>query len=107
MSMLVNGKEIDYSRLPLHMQYGFMLWIEYGIKPGDFGWAVITNNLFNAYNHADHTNLARMKDIIMFFYNDAPSQCYGSLEKAKMWIESKNEGLEISTKEHELGINKI
>jgi hypothetical protein len=86
MNMIVNGKQIDYSRLPEHMRDGFMRWIEYGIEPGDFGMAVICNNLFEAFGRADATNIARMKDIIMFFYNDAPSQCYGSRAKADAWI---------------------
>jgi len=28
-----------------------------------------------------------MADIVKFFYNEAPSACWGSLEKMEKWIE--------------------
>ena len=87
--MKINGREIDYSRLPEHMRDGFMRWIEYGIEPGHFGMAIICNDLFEAFRRADSTNLARMKDIVTFFYNEAPSGCYGSKEKAIAWIKAR------------------
>ena len=65
------------------------MWIDHGIEPGHFCMAVITNDLFEAFGRADDTNIARMKDIIMFFYNDAPSGCYGSRAKAIAWQEAR------------------
>jgi hypothetical protein len=89
MGITVNGAEIDYSRLPEHMRDGFMRWIEYGIEPGSFGMAIICNDLFEAFGRADSTNIARMKDIIQFFYNDAPSGCFGSRTKAAAWMQAR------------------
>lgn len=91
MAIQVNGANIDYSRLPEHVRGGFERWIEYGISPGNFGWAVIINDLFKAVAYADKINLARMKDIIMFFYRNAPNGCYGSVEKAKAWQKARRE----------------
>jgi len=87
----VNRAKIDYSRLPENMQGAFQRWIELGIEAGHFGMAVICNDLFEAFARADATNLARMEDIILFFYNDAPSQCYGSRAKADAWIKTRRE----------------
>lgn len=87
--MKVNGGDIDYSRLPEHMREGAANWIEYGIDPGHFLSAVICNDLFEAYARADETNRVRMFDIVCFFYNDAPSGCYGSRAKMEAWVKAR------------------
>lgn len=70
---------INYSTLPF--------WIENGIYPGGFLTAVIHNDLVEAIGRADHINRVRIADIVSFFYNEAPSSCWGSPEKAKKWHE--------------------
>jgi len=75
----------DYSKLPEHMRAGAKLWIENGIATGGFLCAVIENNLKEAFVCADDINLARMRDIVGFFYDEAPGGCWGSPEKAKEW----------------------
>lgn len=39
-----------------------------------------------AFSRADHINRARMEDIVSFFYNEAPAQCWGSVETMNGWI---------------------
>ena len=95
--MKVDGAEVNYSRLPEHMRGAFQRWIDYGIEPGSFGMAVICNDLFEAFGYADQTNTACMKDIISFFYNDAPSQCYGSRTKASAWMMARRSATETDT----------
>lgn len=63
-------------RLPEHMR-----------ESSSFMRAVLTNDLMGAFAHADETNAACMKGWVLFLYNHAPSECYGSLEKLNAWHE--------------------
>ena len=83
--------DIDYELLPEHMRGAARRYIETGIPPGSFLQAVICNDLREALGRADHINAANMQDIVGFFYNEAPSQCWGSLENMKTWIQLRNE----------------
>ena len=78
---------IDYSRLPEHIQGGVRRYIEDGIPPGSFLQAVMSNNLKESFMYADDTNIERMFDIVDFFYNEAPIECWGSKEKMSHWVE--------------------
>jgi hypothetical protein len=80
--------DINYGRLPPHLQGGVRRYIEEGIPPGDFLTAVITNNLRLAVGHADSTSLAALTDIVRFFHNESPSGCWGTPEKMKLWMET-------------------
>ena len=79
--------DIDYSGLPEHIRGGVQRYIEHGIQPGDFLEAVICNNLKESFKRADNTNIRRMFDIVYFFYNEAPINCWGSPERMKQWME--------------------
>lgn len=83
----MNTTEIDYSKLPEHMQDGMRLYIERGIEPGSFLYAVLCNDLMGAFGRADSVNQSRIKDYCQFLYNDAPSQSHGSAAKVNAWIE--------------------
>jgi len=75
----------NYSMLPEHMRGGAQRWIENGILPGSFMTAVLQNNLTEALNRADSINKERLHDIVAFFYNEAPSACWGSPEQVEEW----------------------
>lgn len=75
----------DYSRLPEQNRAGAKLWIENGILPGEFLVAVISNNLKETFMRADEENIRRMFDVVSFWYNEAPSQCWGSADKVARW----------------------
>ena len=81
-------QDLDYGRLPQHLQGGVKRYIEQGIPPGDFLTAVITNNLLLAISHADDTSLAALPEIVRFFYNESPGGCWGTPEKMKLWLET-------------------
>ena len=83
--------DINYDRLPEHMRGTAKRYIEYGINPGSFLSAVICNDLFGAYCKADWINEKHMRDWIMFFYNDAPYQCFGSREAMDAWMKGRRE----------------
>ena len=80
--------DINYGRLPPHLQGGVKRYIEEGVPPGGFLTAVITNNLRLAIGHADPTSLAALTDIVRFFHNESPSDCWGTPEKMKLWMET-------------------
>lgn len=87
---------IDYSTLPMHTQRGVKDYIENRIPTGGFLHAVITNDLKEAFGRADDINRDRMFDIVSFFYNQAPINCWGSVKAYDDWI--KNEPTNTKTK---------
>lgn len=77
--------EIDYNLLPRHLRGGVREYIEHGHPPGHFLTAVIKNDLGNACSHADETCRVALFGIVSFFYNEAPSQCWGSPDRMQAW----------------------
>jgi len=61
-------------------------YIRHGIPPGSFLTAVIENNLSEAVGRADDENLENLPAFPAYFYNEAPSPCWGSPEKRRAWI---------------------
>lgn len=80
------------SFVPHHMRDGFKLWIEKGIEPGSFGMAILTNNLAEAFGRADHINKPNIGTIVSWFYNFAPSACWGSEENISSWPDKLRSG---------------
>jgi len=76
----------DYSKLPDYMQGGMQRYIEDGIDPGDFLFAVLSNNLSEAVQCADCTNIEKLPDYVMFMYWEIPSTAWGSKELVHQWI---------------------
>jgi len=60
-----------------------------GTPPGDFLWAVLTNNLAESFRRADMDNLANMREIVAYCWNHIPADCWGSPKKVEAWIEMK------------------
>jgi hypothetical protein len=83
---------MNYNRLPCHMRSSMKNYIEHRILPGQFLCAVLENNLCRAVGHADVINITKLKDFVEFLYNDAPSECWGSRERVRSWIERNATG---------------
>jgi hypothetical protein len=77
-----------WSLIPEHMRSGLRLYIEEGIPPGDFLYAVLTNNLRETVIRADEINRANIVNWVKFLRSHAPSECWGSVERYNAWIES-------------------
>ncbi len=77
---------INYDRLPEHIRGGVQRYIEEGCPVGSFLAAVISNDLKESFGCADEVNRQRLFDIVSFFYNEAPSPCWGSPEKMRAWL---------------------
>lgn len=64
-------------------------YIDDRIEPGHFLAAVICNDLNEAVGRADDGNLSNLPAFVAYFYNEAPSQCWGSKEQMGAWLEGK------------------
>ena len=74
--------------LPEHMIGGVVRYVLHGIKAGGFMDAVIRNDLFKAVGKADDVNREYLHAYCNFFYNHAPSNCFGSQDKRDAWIKA-------------------
>lgn len=77
---------LRYERLPYHLRGGVQRYIEQGIPPGDFMLAVLSNDLREACGRADELNQHLLWEIVSWFYNEAPSPCWGSPAKVDAWL---------------------
>lgn len=75
--------------IPDRMMPSIRRYIENRVKPGNFLSEVICNNLKEAVGRADEENMANLPAYVAYFYNEAPSPCWGSKEKFEEWL--KNE----------------
>jgi hypothetical protein len=79
----------NWGRIPERMRGGIERYIEHGVPPGDFLQAVIKNDLRHACDRADDENRYLLWDYVLYFYNYAPSECWGSEEQYKAWLAAK------------------
>jgi len=77
--------DINYEMLPERLRGGMRRWIEHGIVPGYFLEAVLSNDLVRAITAADATNLAAMREIAVFMYQEAPAGCWRTNERIRVW----------------------
>jgi len=75
--------------IPDYMHKGICLYIDNHVKPGDFLTAVIENNLHESMSRADDNNLRNLLAYPAFFYEHAPSQCWGSTKAMTEWLKMK------------------
>jgi len=72
-------------KIPGSLIQGIENYLSSGILPGDFLKSVISNNLLNTYLYADENNIKVIAVCIIFFYNEAPPNSWGSKEKMQAW----------------------
>ncbi len=77
--------EHNKCRIPPRMAQALLDWINKGEVPGHFLQAVLRNDLTSAVARADSENLANLPAYVFFLYNEAPSPCWGSVEKVSAW----------------------
>lgn len=80
---------IDYSRISPVTIECIQNFVHKRIPPRDFLYAVLTNNLLEAFATADSANTAAMADIVGYCYNKIPASCWGSREKVAAWLNNK------------------
>jgi len=79
------AKMFEYG-IPDYMHGGIIRFYENGIPPGDFLTAVIDNDLKEAVNRADSTNVDALKAYVMWFYNQAPGGSWGFAGATEKWV---------------------
>lgn len=100
MSYLKNklvGFRFKGQSVPDYMQEGLLAYLESGREPGHFLIAVLSNDLFGAYERADEENSDSIGAYVSFLYNYADSRSWGSKEKVVSWLDSKNKTRQSTT----------
>ncbi|MCR9254738.1 MAG: hypothetical protein NXI16_01430 [Alphaproteobacteria bacterium] len=88
---------INYHLIPnLAMRGGIERYIEQGVPMGGFLTALASNDLKEACARADSNNSRLIFEWVAWFWNYAPSECWGSPDRVSAWIaagglESKRE----------------
>lgn len=75
--------------VPEHTRPGIINYIKHHRTPGSFLLAVFENKLKETIERADIENIQNIPAIVNFLYNYAPSNCWGSPEKVKKWLDKK------------------
>ena len=83
--------DIDYSRLPLHMQDSARDYIEKGVAPGPFLTNLITNNLYWTLAYADDDNVAALREWREWI-RAIPFPAWGSSTHLDAWISKGGNG---------------
>ncbi len=72
-----------FAGMPTSLRAGYARWWCFGVPAGSFLQAVIEGDLYTSITCADETNLARLHDIVRWFWNKADVR---SIRKnAKSW----------------------
>lgn len=74
-----------WSLIPEHMHDGVQRYIEHGILPGSFLYAVLCNDLTEAVMNADSINANHLVGYIKFLSAYCPSECWGTPERVAAW----------------------
>jgi len=72
--------------IPDRMMQGIERYVKHYVRPGGFLQAVICNDLKESVGRADDTNMRNLPAYVSYFYNEAPGNCWGSLERMEAWL---------------------
>jgi hypothetical protein len=61
-------------------------YLDYGVPASHFLAAVLTNDLFGAFQRADEANIKAMYDLVKYIYNELPALCNGTRDRYDGWI---------------------
>jgi hypothetical protein len=78
------GKGMNQN-MPSYMHHVMLEWIAYGRTYDEFLAAVVNSDLMGAAKCADQMNRDYLFQYCNFLHNYAPSECFGSKEKAQAW----------------------
>ncbi len=81
----------SYWKIPEHIYEALKRYVDNRLPPGDFLWAVLSNNLVLAVMAADEQNRAKLCDIVGFIYNEIPFISHGNPEKVKKWLQGMDD----------------
>jgi hypothetical protein len=73
--------------IPSHMADGLLLYLRFGVAPGHFLQAVLSNDLAEACGRADEVNRRALYNYVFLLHNFAPSTAWGSPAAFNAWLE--------------------
>ena len=73
--------------VPEHLFNGLRNFALHGLEPGGFMFALLSNDLRRSCELADAISGPAIFEIVSYIYNELPSNCWGSPEKVKAWLE--------------------
>lgn len=76
-------------RIPPQTLRSIDFYVRERIPPGDFLYAVLTNDLKGAISFADNENLEALPAIVAYVRNHTPADCQGSPVKVQQWLEDR------------------
>ena len=76
----------DYSKIPSETLGALDRYVNKRIEIGGFLYAVLCNNLKGAVALADDNNIRIIPQLVMYIYNEIPSECWGSNDKVNKWL---------------------
>jgi len=77
--------------IPPRIKIAIDRYVKYGIQPGGFVMAVLSNNLVGAVRRADDTSLKALPNIVHYVNDKIPHNAWGSLKIVEAWISSRME----------------
>lgn len=80
---------MNYTGLPESLRDGMRLYIEHGVPPGSFLEAVLSNDLCQSFARADMTNRWRLGEIMLWIFDNAPPDSWGSPKNYHTWRKAK------------------
>lgn len=83
---IIRALEDNLKIIPEAMRDVVFNYVVYGLAPGHFLTAVLTNNLREAVQRGDQYNAAHLQDYVKFFYWSVPMECWGSEEAVTKWL---------------------
>ncbi len=83
--VMERGWEDALERVPEHLRFGLLRYLDTGLQPGAFLCAVISNDLHAAVSLADPAAFAGLRELTSFLYNYCPSPCWGSKAALDGW----------------------
>ena len=81
----------DKNLCPKNIVHTIDRYVNNGLQPGGFVTAVLTNDLTSAVMLADSNNLENLPHIVAYIYDSVPSNCWGSKDRVRAWVEKKHE----------------
>jgi len=78
-----------YSLIPERMQEAIKRYVIDRVKPGRFLTAIITNDLYGAFEAADEENAKLVELYVWWFHNFPPAKCCGSHADMLAWLQGK------------------
>ena len=75
-----------YSLIPESTIWTINEYVRYGVPPGHFGHAILSNDLVESFGKADERNRAAMFEICMFLYQEVPALFRGSMKEVDDWL---------------------